>query len=48
MVVFLTRDGMSRLPGPVTCDCRLARTQGGWLFQRRFVTLDHDYELEGI
>lgn len=48
LVVFLTRDGKSRMLAPGTYDCELARTEGQWLFQRRVVTMDHDYELEGI
>lgn len=48
LVVFLTRDGTSRLLAPGTYDCELVKTQGQWLFQRRIVTMDHDYELAGI
>jgi 3-phenylpropionate/cinnamic acid dioxygenase small subunit len=48
LVVFLTRDGNSRMLAPGTYDCALVKVQGQWLFQRRIVTMDHDYELEGI
>lgn len=48
LVVFLTRDGKSRMLAPGTYDCTLVRVEGQWLFQRRIVTMDHDYELEGI
>jgi 3-phenylpropionate/cinnamic acid dioxygenase small subunit len=48
LVVFLTRDGKSRMLAPGTYDCTLAKVDGQWLFQRRIVTMDHDYELEGI
>jgi uncharacterized protein (TIGR02246 family) len=48
LVVFLTRDGASRLLAPGTYDCELVRSDGQWLFQRRIVTMDHDYELEGL
>ena len=48
LVVFLTREGISRMLAPGTYDCELVRTQGQWLFQRRIVTMDQDYELEGI
>jgi 3-phenylpropionate/cinnamic acid dioxygenase small subunit len=48
LVVFLTRDGRSRMLAPGTYDCTLVRVGGQWLFERRIVTMDHDYELEGI
>jgi 3-phenylpropionate/cinnamic acid dioxygenase small subunit len=48
LVVFLTRDGTSRMLAPGTYDCELVRVKGQWLFQRRIVTMDHDYVLEGI
>lgn len=48
MAVFLTRDGASRLLAPGTYDCRLAKRAGGWVFDERIVTMDHDYELPGI
>ena len=48
LVVFLTRNGASRMLAPGSYDCELAKVQGQWLFQRRVVTMDHDYELEGI
>lgn len=48
LLVYLTRDGSSRLLAPGTYDCELVRVDGQWRFQRRIVTMDHDYELEGI
>ena len=48
LLVFVTRDGKSRLLGPGAYDCQLTRIDGQWLFQRRIVTMDHDYKLEGI
>lgn len=49
LVVFLTRDGASRMLAPGTYDCELVKSAGaGWQFQRRVVTMDHDYVLEGI
>ncbi len=48
LVVFQTRDGQSRLLAPGHYDCQLVRTGGEWLFQRRVVTMDHDYVLEGL
>jgi uncharacterized protein (TIGR02246 family) len=48
LVVFITRDGQSRLLPPGGYDCELARIDGEWLFRRRVVTHDHDYVLEGL
>jgi ketosteroid isomerase-like protein len=48
LVVFLTRDGSSRLLGPGRYECELRKVDGQWLFERRVVIMDHDYELEGI
>ena len=48
LVVFLTREGASRMLAPGSYDCELVRVAGQWLFQRRIVTMDHDYVLEGI
>ena len=48
LLVYLTRNGASRLLAPGTYDCELVRVDGQWLFERRIVTMDHDYELEGI
>lgn len=48
LVVFLTRDGSSRLLGPGRYECELRKTDGEWLFERRVVIMDHEYELEGI
>lgn len=48
LAVFLTRDGQSRLLAPGHYDCDLVKHAGQWQFQRRVVTMDHDYVLEGI
>ena len=48
VAVFLTKDGASRLLGPGRYECDLRKVDGQWLFQRRLVVMDHDYELEGI
>jgi len=48
LIVFLTREGTSRLLAPGWYDCELVRIGGDWLFQRRVVVHDHDYTLEGI
>ena len=48
LVVFLTRDGASRMLAPGTYDVELVKVDGQWLFQRRIVTMDHDYVLDGI
>lgn len=48
LVVFLTRDGSSRLLGPGRYECELRKVGGQWLFERRVVIMDHEYELEGI
>lgn len=48
LVVYLTRDGKSRLLAPGEYDCDLVKHDGAWLFQRRVVTMDHDYTLDGI
>jgi uncharacterized protein (TIGR02246 family) len=48
LAVFLTKDGASRLLGPGRYECDLRKVDGQWLFQRRLVVMDHDYELEGI
>jgi uncharacterized protein (TIGR02246 family) len=48
LVVYLTRNGGSRLLGPGHYDCDLRREGGRWLFETRRVLMDHDYELEGL
>ena len=48
LVVFLTREGQSRMLAPGWYACELVKRDGEWLFLRRVVTMDHDYELEGI
>jgi ketosteroid isomerase-like protein len=48
LLVFLTRDGQSRLLAPGYYDCELRRTDGLWRFQNRIVRHDHDYTLDGL
>jgi uncharacterized protein (TIGR02246 family) len=48
LVVFLTRDGASRMLAPGRYDCDLRKVDGQWRFQRRVVLHDHDYTLEGL
>jgi len=48
LIVFLTRDGESRLLAPGRYDCELRKVGDAWRFQRRVVTHDHDYTLEGL
>ncbi|MGH7040746.1 MAG: nuclear transport factor 2 family protein [Acetobacteraceae bacterium] len=48
LTVFLTRDGASRLLAPGQYDCELRKTDDTWRFQKRVVTHDHDYTLDGI
>jgi hypothetical protein len=48
LVVFLTKNGQSRLLAPGQYDCDLVKSAGDWFFQRRVVTMDHDYTLEAI
>ena len=48
LVVFLTRNGQSRMLAPGWYDCDVVRREGRWVFLRRVVTMDHDYELEGL
>jgi 3-phenylpropionate/cinnamic acid dioxygenase small subunit len=44
----LTRNGKSQLLVPGRYECRLAKIDGAWLFERRLVVLDHEVRLEGI
>lgn len=48
LIVFLTRDGASRLTAPGEYDCDLRREDGIWRFQKRVVRHDHDYKLDGL
>lgn len=48
LIVFLTRDGKSRLLAPGRYECELHRTGGIWRFESRIVRHDHDYTLEGL
>ena len=48
LIVFLTRDGKSRLLPPAVYDCELRKTGAGWRFRRRVVTHDADYTLDGM
>jgi len=48
LVVFLTKNGASRLLGPGRYECDVRLVDGVWRFARRVVIMDHDYELEGL
>lgn len=48
LCVYLTRDGASRLLGPGQYTCLLRKHGGRWVFEKRTVVMDHEYELEGI
>lgn len=48
LLVLITRDGASRRLPPGRYDCELAREGGRWRFQRRVVTHDHAYALDGL
>lgn len=48
LVVFLTRNGESRVIPPGTYDCRLAKSGGEWRFRHRVVAHDSAYTLEGL
>ena len=48
LVVFITKDGGSKLLAPGTYDCELVKINNNWFFNKRIVTMDHDYILEGI
>jgi uncharacterized protein (TIGR02246 family) len=48
LTAFLTRHGQSRLLPPGHYDCDLVNVDGEWLFERRVVVHDHEYELEGL
>lgn len=48
LCVYLTRDGASRLLGPGQYNCHLRKHEGRWVFEKRVVVMDHDYELKEI
>lgn len=48
LVVFLTKDGASRMLAPGQYECELRKADGAWRFQKRVVMHDHDYTLPGI
>jgi uncharacterized protein (TIGR02246 family) len=48
LVVFLTRDGQSRMLAPGQYDCELRKENGCWKFKNRVVLHDHDYTLDGL
>ena len=48
LLVFLTKDGASRLLAPGQYECELRKVDGTWRFQKRVVKHDHDYALDGI
>ncbi len=48
LVVFLTRNGETRVIPPGQYDCDLVRTREGWRFQHRVVAHDLPYTLEGL
>jgi len=48
LVVFLTRNGESRVIPPGQYDCDLVREQGAWRFAHRVVAHDSAYVLEGL
>lgn len=48
LIVFLTRDGQSRLLAPGQYDCELRKVGGAWRFQNRIVRHDHGYTLDGL
>jgi hypothetical protein len=48
LIVFLKRDGESRVLPPGQYRCELVCVDGAWRFHRRVVTHDHEYVLEGL
>lgn len=48
LVVFLTRDGESRVIPPGRYDCRLVKVDGEWRFAHRVVAHDAAYTLPGL
>ena len=48
LVVFLTRNGESKVIPPGHYDCELVREKGAWRFQHRVVAHDSAYVLEGL
>ena len=45
---FLTRGGKTRLLSPGEYDCRLVKTGGKWLFERRLVVMDRPFTIEEL
>lgn len=48
LLVYLTRDGQSRLLGPGRYECSLRKEGGAWRFTHRLVVMDHEYDLGDI
>jgi len=48
LVVFLTRNGETRVIPPGHYDCELTKATGGWRFQHRVVAHDLAYTLDGF
>ena len=48
LVVFLTRNGESKVIPPGHYDCELVREKGAWRFAHRVVAHDSAYVLEGL
>ena len=48
LVVFLTRNGESKVIPPGHYDCELVRDNGEWRFSHRVVAHDSAYQLEGL
>ena len=48
LVVFLTRNGESRVIPPGQYDCALVRERGAWRFEHRVVAHDSAYVLDGL
>ena len=48
LLVYITKNGNSKLLAPGTYECDLVKIKEEWYFNKRIVTMDHDYILEGI
>jgi uncharacterized protein (TIGR02246 family) len=48
LLVFLTKDGKSRMLPPGQYACELRKQDGVWRFQKRVVIHDHEYTLDGL
>lgn len=48
LLVYVTRNGQSRLLGPGRYECRVRKEDGAWRFENRLVVMDHDYVIEGL